>query len=238
MKQKLLYRRILLKLSGEVLEGEKSAGIDFSLLERLCNEILCLQKLHLEIVLVIGGGNFWRYRNFKTSFLDRVHSDSMGMLATVMNALALQDAFRYLGSQARALSALHMPAIIENYYRDKALAYLKQGEIVICAGGTGNPFFTTDSTAALRAAELKCDVVLKATKVDYVYDKDPVCYPDAIAFKKLSYQQVLEQQLEFMDLSAISLCQEVKIPIIVFNLQKKGNIEKAVKNKNIGTLIS
>ena len=227
----------MLKLSGEVLGGEKGAGIDFKYLKELCAEVAAVKRLGVEIVIVVGGGNFWRYRDFKDSGLDRVHSDYMGMLATVMNSMAMANAFNKMGVKARAMSAIQMPVVLPSYFRDKALDELEE-EIVICAGGTGSPFFTTDSAAALRALELNCDAIFKATKVDYVYDKDPMKYKDAKSFKKLNYDEVLSRELEVMDLSAISLCKERKLPIVVFNLKKKGNIAKAVKGENIGTLIN
>lgn len=234
----LKYKRVLLKLSGEVLEGNKGSGIDFEVLNGLCKEVAEIKKMGVEVAIVIGGGNFWRYRDFKDSGLDRVHSDYMGMLATVMNSIAMKEAFVALGLRARALSAINMPLVTENFYRDMAVKYLNDGEIVICAGGTGNPFFTTDTAASLRALELDCDILLKATKVDYVCDKDPSKYKDAKIFKHLSHEEVLKRELEVMDLSAISLACEAKLPILVFNLKKKGNIMKAIKGLEVGTLIN
>ncbi len=228
----------MLKLSGEVLQGEKGSGIDFGYLESLCREIVEVRKFGVKIAIVIGGGNFWRYRDFKDSGLDRVHSDYMGMLATVMNSMAMANAFVRLGVEAKAFSAISMPTVLPVYYVDKVREELDDGDIVICAGGTGSPFFTTDSAAALRALELKCDVLMKATKENYVFDKDPAKYADAKAFKKLSYRAVLDKGLEVMDLSAVSLCSDSKMPIVVFNQRKKGNIAKVVKGEPIGTLIS
>lgn len=238
MTKKIKYKRVLLKLSGEVLQGVQGSGIDFKVLTSLCKQVAEIKKIGTEVVIVIGGGNFWRYRDFKNSNLDRVHSDYMGMLATVMNAMAMAGAFNNSGIKARALSAIGMPIVLESYFQAKALQNLKDGEIVICAGGTGSPYFTTDTTAALRALELGCDVVLKATKVDYVCDKDPVKYKDAKIFKKLTYDEVLSRGLQVMDLSAISLCKEAKLPIVVFNLKKSGNIMKVVKGEEVGTIIS
>lgn len=235
---KLKYKRILLKLSGEILEGKGGGVIDFKVLEELCKEVADVKKLGVEVAIVIGGGNIWRYRDFKDSKLDRVSSDYMGMLATIMNAMAMQDTFTKFGVDARALSAINMPVVVGTYLRAKAMDYLKRGKVVICAGGTGSPYFTTDSAAALRALELECDVVLKATKVDYIYDKDPMKYKDAKSFKKLTYNEVLARELQVMDLSAVSLCLEKKLPILVFNLYKKGNIARAVKGEAVGTLIS
>lgn len=238
MAKKVAYKRILLKLSGEVLEGKQGSGIDFKILNALCAEIAEVKKLGVEIAIVVGGGNFWRYRDFKDSKIDRVHSDSMGMVATILNAMAMQNAFYNMKVKSRALSAIHMPEIIGTYYRDKALDYLEDGKIVICAAGTGSPFFTTDSAAALRALELKCDCLLKATKVDYVYDRDPVKFKDAKSYKRISYDDVLEKHLGVMDFAAISLCSDAKLPIFVFNLTKRGNIARVVQGEQVGTLIS
>ncbi len=236
-KTKLKYKRILLKLSGEVLGGATGQRIDFPYLERLCSEIAEVRKLGVEIVIVVGGGNFWRYRDTKDSGLDRVHSDYMGMLATVMNSMAMANQLNRLGVKARAMSAIKMPQVLETYHRDVALDEIDE-EIIICAGGTASPFFTTDSAAALRALELQCDAILKATKVDYVYDRDPVKHKKARSFKQLSYDEVLRRELEVMDLAAISLCKGLKMPIVVFNLKKKGNIAKAVGGQAIGTTIN
>lgn len=228
----------MLKLSGEVFHGKLDHGIDFEYLENLCKEIAEVKKMGIELVIVIGGGNYWRYRDFTHTGIDRVHSDYMGMLATTINSIAMQDMFVRLGVKAHAVSAVEMPEVLSSYYRDEVLAELESGTIMICAGGTGSPFFTTDSAAALRALELKCDVLLKATKVDYIYDKDPAKYKNAKAYKELTYLEALEKKLAVMDLAAISLCSEPKLPVIVFNLQKKGNIAKAIKGDQIGTLVS
>jgi uridylate kinase len=238
MSKKLKYKRIMLKISGEVLEGSQGQGIDFKVLDELCREVAGVKKLGVEIAVVIGGGNFWRYRDFKESGLDHVHSDYMGMLSTVMNAIAMQHSLKKAGVDSRPLSAIPMQQVVGTYLRDKALDYLERGKIVICGGGTGNPFFTTDSAAALRALELSCNVLLKATKVDYVYDKDPMKFKNAKSYRKISYDEVFKQELEVMDLSAIDLCAKSKLPVIVFNLKKKGNIARAVKGEAVGTLIS
>jgi len=237
MPQKIKYKRILLKLSGEVLEGELDGGIDFKFLDTLCKEIAEVHKLGVQIAIVVGGGNFWRFRDFAKSGLDRVHSDSMGMLATVMNALALAHAFNAYKIEALPFSAIPMEKICPTYVRDLALAQMKKGKIAICAAGTGSPFFTTDTAAALRALELQCDVLLKATNVDYVYNKDPHKYKDAKKFTDVSYEVVLEKQLGVMDLSATALCASSRLPVLVFNLLKRGNILKAVKGETLGTLI-
>lgn len=238
MLKKLKYKRVMLKLSGEVLEGQKDGGIDFDVLKKLCQEVVEVKKMGVEVVVVIGGGNIWRFRDFKDSGLDRVSSDYMGMLATIMNGMAMQDQFEKLGVEASALSAINMQVVVGTYLRAKALDYLRKGKVVICAGGTGNPYFTTDTAAALRAMELNCDVLLKATKVDYIYDKDPMKFKDARKFTNLSYNYVLSHELGVMDLTAVSLCLEKKLPILVFNLHKKGNIARVVKGEKVGTLIS
>jgi uridylate kinase len=227
----------MLKLSGEVLEGKKQAGIDFNVIDSFCKEIKTLIKNKYEIAIVIGGGNFWRYRDSKESGFDRVHSDYMGMIATVMNSIALQQGFLKCGVKARVLSALPVSAVVENYNRDKGIAYLKQGEVVICAGGTGSPFFTTDTAASLRALELECEVLLKGTKVDYVYDKDPKKYKNAKKFEEITYNEVLERKLEVMDLSAVAMCLPNNLPVIVFNQQKEGNLARVAKGDRIGTII-
>ena len=228
----------MIKISGEVLEGALGQGIDFKILDELCREVALVKKMGAEIAIVIGGGNFWRYRDFKNSGLDHVHSDYMGMLATVMNSIAMQHSLKKAGVDSRPLSSIPMQQVVGTYLRDKALDYLERGKIVICGGGTGNPFFTTDSAAALRALELGCDVLLKATKVDYVYDKDPEKHKDAKRYKKISYDEVFRQELEVMDLTAVDLCAKSGLPVVVFNLKKKGNIARVVKGEDIGTLIS
>ncbi len=232
------YKKILLKLSGETLGGKKESGIDFHYLSQLVEEVMNAKSLGVSLALVLGGGNFWRYRDFKDSSLERVHSDQIGMLATIMNGLALQDALRQKGISAQALSAFEVGDVMETYSREKALQLMKEGIVVICVGGTGRPFFTTDTAAVLRALELDCDVVLKGTKVDYVYDKDPMQFPDAQYFEVLSYTEVLDKSLQVMDLPAIALCQDNTLPVIVFNFFKKGNLSSVLQGKSVGTLIS
>ena len=232
------YKRIMLKLSGEVLLGGLASGIERERLEGLCREILDVQKEGIEVAVVIGGGNFWRYRNQKELELDRVTLDNMGIMATVMNAVAMQSMFEKLGAAARVASAIDVPQIAEPYRRRKVMRHLEKGRVVICAGGTGSPFFTTDSAASLRALELNCDVLLKATKVDGVYDKDPEKHTDAKKFETLTYHDVLEMELEFMDQAAVSLCKEGNLPIVVFNLAKEGNIQRAALGEKIGTRVT
>lgn len=235
---KLKYKRILLKLSGEVFAGDGHDVIDGKVLMDLAKEVRSLQKMGCQVGVVIGGGNIWRYRDFKHLKLDRVTSDTMGMMATVMNALAFEAALKQLGAEVRAMSSFPCERAMENYVPKRAVHHLSKGRIVVFAGGTGSPFFTTDSAAALRAVETGCDVLMKATKVDYVYDKDPVKHKDAKKFEKLTYQQVIEKGLQVMDLTCAAFCKEGKVPMLVFNLNKKGSIQKAVKGSRIGTIIS
>ncbi len=237
-KSKFKYKRILLKLSGEILEGGRGKSIDFKFLRDLCAEILEIRELGVELAIVIGGGNIWRFRDFEESGLDRVSSDSMGMLATIMNGLAMEWQFKKLSAAAVTFSALSVPGVVPLYTSKRARNYLAEGHIIILSGGTGSPFFTTDSAAALRALELDCDILLKATTVDFVYDKDPRKHKDARKFVTLSYQEMFTRQLQVMDLSAVSLCLQKKLPIMVFNLAKRGNMKRAVQGENVGTLIS
>lgn len=237
MAAKLKYKRILLKISGEVLEGKLGQGVDFKVLDALCDEISRVKKMGVEIAIVVGGGNFWRYRDFKESGLDHVHSDYMGMISTVMNSIVMRHSFAKFGVNAVALSSFPMEQVVGPYVRDKALKYIEDGRIVICGGGTGNPYFTTDSAAALRALELQCDALLKATKVDYVYDKDPMKFKNAKKYEKITYDEMFKKELGVMDLSAVDLCSAEKLPIVVFNLTKKGNIARVVKGEKVGTLI-
>ena len=235
---KLKYKRILLKLSGEVFGGENGIGIDGKVLKNLAQEIKKVKALGCEIGLVIGGGNIWRYRDFKSLNFDRVTSDQMGMLATVMNALAFEEALKAVGVKVRAVSSFPCEKALENYSIKRCRHHLEKGSVIIFAGGTGSPFFTTDSAAALRALEMNCDVLLKATKVDYVYDKDPKKHKDAKKYENLSFQEVIEKNLQVMDLTCASLCKDGDLPMLVFNLGKQGNIEKVVKGAKIGTIIN
>ncbi|MBT6069246.1 UMP kinase [Candidatus Peregrinibacteria bacterium] len=232
------YKRVMLKLSGEVLLGDQDNGIDFDILHALCGEVVEVAKMGVEVVIVIGAGNIWRYRDNTGSGIDRVSSDYMGMLATIMNSVAMQSSIEAQGIYVRVCSALNIPQVAEPYLRRRAIRHLEKGRIVICSGGTGNPYFTTDSASALRALELDCEVLLKATKVDGVYDKDPKKFDDAKRFDSLTYTDVLSMDLEFMDSAAVSLCKDSKLPIMIFDLTKKGNIQKAVEGESIGTVIN
>lgn len=232
------YKRVMLKLSGEVLLGSRQSGIDHGILESLCKEIGEVVDLGVQVVIVIGAGNIWRYRDHVDSGIERVTSDNIGMLATIMNAVAMQSSFERQGYRCRVSSAIDVPQIAEPYLRRKVIRHLEKGRIVICAGGTGNPFFTTDSAAALRALETDCDMLLKGTKVDGVYTKDPKKFSDAKRFEKMTYQEVLEMDLAFMDQAAVSLCKEGNIPIYVFDLTQRGNIRKVVLGEKIGTEVA
>ena len=232
------YRRILLKLSGEALLGRQAYGIDEKVLAGLSDEIREVTALGVEVALVVGGGNIFRgIRTSRDFGIDRASADYMGMLATVMNSLALQDVLERDGVTTRVLSAIEMRAIAEPHIRRRALRHLEKGRVVIFAAGTGNPYFTTDTAAALRAMEINADAILKATKVDGVYDRDPMVDPKARKFARLTYIDVLQRNLKVMDATAISLCMDNDLPIVVFNLTRKGNILKAVLGEKIGTVV-
>ncbi len=232
------YKRILLKLSGEAFLGKHQYGIDPEFLSEIAGQIKKVFKTGVDIAIVIGGGNIFRGYTAANEGMDRATADYMGMLATLMNALALQDALESFGLQTRVQSAIDVPRIAESYIRRRALRHMEKGRIVIFASGTGNPYFSTDTAATLRALEMKCDILLKATKVNGVYDKDPKKFSDAKRYKKISYQEVLKDGLKFMDATAISLASENKLPIRVFNLFEKDSILNVVKGKELGTLIS
>jgi len=232
-----VYRRILLKLSGEVLAGEQDFGIDPTKATQLANEIKSIHEMGVDIILIIGGGNIFRGLQAASKGMDRVTGDYLGMLATIMNAISLQDALEKTGVETRTLSAITVSQISEPYIRRRALRHLDKGRVVIVAGGTGNPYFTTDTAAALRATELKAQVLLKGTKVDGVFDKDPVVYSDAVRYNNVSFTEVLEKNLRVMDLTAITLCKENALPICVFNINNKGDLKGVVEGKNIGTTI-
>jgi len=230
-----VYKRVVLKISGEALAGDKEFGIDFNVVNRIADEIKEVRDLGVQIGLVVGGGNIWRGRD--AVGMDRTTADHMGMLATVINALALQDALEQRGVPTRVQTAIEMRAIAEPYIRRRAIRHLEKGRVVIFAAGTGNPFFSTDTAASLRAAEIDAEVILLAKKVDGVYDKDPLKHKDAVKFKELSYLDVLNKGLGVMDSTATSLCMDNKIPIIVFDLTTYGNIKKVVMGNDIGTIV-
>ncbi len=235
---KAKYQRVLLKFSGEALAGDKGFGINPDILDDVCTEIQSAKELGIELGIVIGGGNIFRGLAASERGMDRVKADYMGMLATVINALAVQDALESRGMKVTVMSAIQMIDVAEPMIVRKAKEYLKSGHIVIFSAGTGRPFFSTDTGAALRAVEIHADAIIKATKVDGVYDKDPVKHSDAIFFKTLDYQTVVENQLKVMDLTAITLCQDNKLPILVYNMNVKGNLRRLLTGEDIGTLIS
>ena len=231
------YKRILLKISGEVLTGEGGYGIDPSVIQQIAQEIKEVKNLGAEVAIVIGGGNIFRGIAASSKGMDRASADYMGMLATVMNGISLQDALEKMDVQTRVQTAIEMREIAEPYIRRKAIRHLEKGRVVVFAGGTGNPYFTTDTTASLRAMEIGAEVILKATKVDGVYDSDPLLNKRAQRYDELTYLDVLEKQLKIMDATAISLCMDHQIPIIVFNLKKRGNIKRVVLGDKVGTKV-
>src|SRR6516162_1915561 len=232
------YRRILLKLSGEVLAGQDASfGIDAARVDSLAAEIAEVARADAQIGLVVGGGNFFRGVAAAAKNMDRVTADHMGMLATVINALALQDALEKTGIPARVMTAIEMHQVAEPYIRRRAIRHLEKGRIVIFAAGTSNPFFSTDTAATLRALEIHADVVAKATRVDGVYDKDPLANPDAIRYADIEFSEVLSKNLRVMDASAVAMCRDNRLPIVVFNLTVRGNIMRMAKGEPIGTLI-
>ena len=231
----LTYKRILLKISGEVLAGGKGMGIDYDTVLNICSAVKECVDMGVQVGLVVGGGNFWRGRS--SGDMDRTRADHMGMLATVMNSLALADALEHLKVPVRVQTAIAMQQIAEPYIRNKAVRHLEKGRVVIFGCGTGNPFFTTDTAAALRALEIDADIMFKATNVDGVYDKDPHKYPDAKKYDTLTFTKVLEDRLAVMDGTAATLCRDNKLPILVFDLADPDNIAKAVQGENVGTLV-
>jgi uridylate kinase len=234
---KPLYKRILLKISGEALMGNQSYGLDVPTLERICTEIKEAHDMGVEQAIVVGGGNIFRGLNGEAQGIERSTSDHMGMLATIMNALALQSKLEQMGLQARVMSAVPMQTICEPYIRRRAAHHMEKGRIIICAAGTGNPYFTTDSAASLRASELNCEILMKATKVDGIYSADPLKDKDAVFYPELSYQQVLTENLRVMDTSAIALARDSHIPIMVFSILNSHGIREALQGKGRFTII-
>jgi uridylate kinase len=230
------YKRVLLKISGEALMGTQAFGISSDVVDRLSEEIEGVHALGVDLAIVVGGGNF--FRGTRAEGMDRVTADHMGMLATLINSLALQEALERRGLNTRVLSALEIPQVAEPFLRRRALRHLEKGRPIILAAGTGNPYFTTDTAAALRAMEIKAEVLLKAHKVDGIYTADPVEVPSAELLRKLTYLQVLEKGLRVMDSTAISLCMENKLPIVVFNLRTEGNIRRIVLGEDVGSVIT
>lgn len=230
------YKRVLLKLSGEALAGGKHVGLDYDVVTSICASIRESWKLGVEVAIVVGGGNFWRGRSSEQ--MDRTRADHMGMLATVMNSLALADALEHMEVPVRVQTAIEMRQIAEPYIRNRAVRHLEKGRVVVFGCGTGNPFFSTDTAAALRAAEIDADIILKATMVDGVYNCDPVGNPDAVKYEAISYLEVLSKGLRIMDSTAASLCMDNRIPILVFSLEDPHNIVRAVMGENIGTIVN
>ena len=234
---KAAYRRVLLKLSGEALMGGRSFGIDPAVVQALAAEIRDVVRMGVEMGVVIGGGNIFRGIEGSARGMERTQADYMGMLATVINSLALQSVLEGMGVKCRVQTAIEMREVAEPFIRRRATRHLEKGRVVIFAAGTGNPYFTTDTAAALRAAEIRAEVILKATKVDRVYDRDPVKHADAKMFKKISYTEALAKNLKVMDAAAISLCRENEIPIRVFNISRKGNIKAVISGRSVGTIV-
>ena len=235
--EKAKYKRILLKLSGEALAGKQGTGINNSVIQQIAKDIAEAFKLQIQIGIVIGGGNIFRGVAASAQGMDRASSDYMGMLATVINSLALQDALEKQGVPTRVQTAIEMSEIAEPYIRRRSIRHLEKGRVVIFGAGTGNPYFTTDTAAALRAMEINAEILMKATKVDKIYDKDPTKYKDAVPFDSISYIDVLNRGLQVMDLTAVSLCMDNKLPILSFDLMTQGNIKRAVIGQNIGTVV-
>ncbi|MDT8375816.1 MAG: UMP kinase [Mariprofundaceae bacterium] len=231
------YKRVLLKLSGEVLMGDTGYGIDPETISRLAAELIEVRKSGVELAIVIGGGNIFRGMMGTASGMDRASADYMGMMATIMNAIALQDAIERQGESVRVISALHVREIAEPYIRRRAVRHIEKGRIIIFAAGTGNPYFTTDTAASLRAMEIQADVVLKGTKVDGVYTSDPMRDPEAMRYDSLTFTEALNRQLGVMDATAMSLCRDNQMPIIVFNVMAHGQMLKAVSGESVGTLV-
>ncbi len=231
------YQRVLLKLSGEVLAGEEGFGIDPVKATELATEVKSIHDLGIDIGLVIGAGNIFRGMTAAAKGMQRVTGDYLGMLATIMNAICVQDALENIGSVTRTLSAITVAQIAEPYIRRRAIRHLEKGRIVIVAGGTGNPYFTTDTAAALRATELGAEVLIKGTKVDGVYDKDPIVHSDAVKYDRVSYKEAIQKELRIMDMTAISLCKENSLPIKVFNINRSGDLKKLILGEPIGTLV-
>ncbi len=238
MKTRPRYRRVLLKLTGESLQGGAEGGIDWSAAQRVARELRDVARLGVQLAIVIGGGNFWRGRTAQNTGMDRITADQIGMIATVMNGLALRDALEETGVPTRVMTALEIPRFAETFQRDRAVRHLEAGSVVIFAGGTSNPLFTTDTAAALRAAEIRADVLLKASTVDGVYDSDPRKNPKAKRYARLRFSEAIARDLKVMDTAAFSLCKDSGVRIILFDSRRAGNIKQAVLGRGIGTLVT
>lgn len=230
------YNRILLKLSGEALAGKKGFGLDYEVIGDICKEIKNLQEIGVSVSIVVGGGNFWRGKT--SGAMDRTRADHIGMLATAMNALAVADVLESVGVCVRVQTAISMREIAEPYIRNRAVRHMQKNRIVILGCGTGNPYFSTDTAAALRAAEIEAQIIFKATKVDGVFDKDPDKFADALKYEKISFDEVIDKNLNFVDITAITMCKDNRIPILVFNLKDPKNIVKAALGEKVGTIVS
>lgn len=235
MSEQIKYRRVLLKLSGEALAGEKKTGLDYNVITPICESIKKCAEAGVEMGIVVGGGNFWRGRS--SGAMDRTRADHIGMLATTMNALAVADVLESMGLDVRVQTAISMPQVAEPYIRNKAMRHFEKGRVVIFGCGTGNPYFSTDTASTLRAVEIEADIVLKATMVDGVYDKDPNKYPDAVKFDRLTFKEILVKNLKVIDSTAASMCSDNKLPILVFDLSRPDNIYDACMGKSVGTLV-
>jgi len=233
-----MFKRIVLKLSGEALSGERGFGLDADKVAEITGEISEVHALGVEVAVVVGGGNFFRGVEEQAKEMDRVSADNMGMLSTVINAIALQDALEQRGVQCRVMTAVFMNQIAEPYIRRRAVRHLEKGRVVVFAAGTGNPFFSTDTAASLRAMEIKADVLLKGTKVDGIYSADPVLMKDAVKYDDITYMEILRQGLKVMDLTAVSLCKDNNLPMIIFNMNQPGNIRRVVLGERVGSLVT
>lgn len=230
------YEKIVLKLSGEALAGEKKFGLDYGVIKEICLELKNLVEIGVKVAIVVGGGNFWRGKTSEA--MDRTRADHIGMLATAMNALAVADVLESIGVSVRVQTSVSMRQVAEPYIRNRAVRHMEKKRIVIFGCGTGNPFFSTDTAASLRAAEIEADIIFKATKVDGVYNKDPDLFPDALKYEKISFNEVIDKNLSFVDITATTMCKDNNIPILVFSLKNPKNILKAVLGEKIGTLVS
>jgi uridylate kinase len=233
-----MYKRVLLKLSGEALAADRGFGVDVAKLHEISMEILAVRELGVEVAIVVGGGNFFRGVAEQARNMDRVSADQMGMLATVINSLALQDALEKCGVQTRVMSAIEMNQVAEPYIRRRAMRHLEKGRVVIFGAGIGNPYFSTDTAASLRAMEIKADVLLKATKVEGIYNADPVITKDAVKFEQITYMEILRLGLKVMDSTAVSLCKDNNLPMIIFNMNRPGNILRVVSGEKVGSLVT
>ena len=233
-----MYKRVVLKLSGEALAAGRGFGVDVTRVHEIAAEIAEVHALGCEIAIVVGGGNFFRGVAEQAKHMDRVSADNMGMLATVINSLAVQDAIEKQGLHCRVMSAIEMHQVCEPYIRRRAVRHLEKGRVIICAAGTGNPYFSTDTAASLRAAEIKADVLLKATKVDGIYDADPILHKEAVKFEEITYMDILRLGLKVMDATAVSLCKDNNLPMIIFNMNRAGNIRRVIEGEKVGSLVT